>query len=439
MHLSNKLLCRYFATIMLLMSSMPVGASDKPNIIVIVADDLGYGDVGCFGSTEVETPHIDALAADGVRLTDFHSNGSVCSPTRAALLTGRYQQRTGIVGVVTAKSHRHTGLDLQETTFAEILKTAGYTTALFGKWHVGYQPAYNPIRQGFDEYTGFVAGNVDYHAHLDQTGEEDWWKQDELTPEAGYSTDLITDYGVDFIKRNHDKPFLLYLAHAAPHYPYQGREEPQFYTRGKGKRKNPFRPGVYEEMIEVMDEGVGRIRQALKDASVEDNTLIVFFSDNGPARPGSVGPLRGRKGAIWEGGHRVPAVACWPGQIKAGRVSEETVMGADLLPTMAEMSGASLPEEVTIDGESLLDHLTNASPLAPRPIFWSMGTRLAIRKGAFKLVTTTAFKNPVLYNLETDLGEKHDLAEQHPELVSEFIKLLKDWHKDVTNGVKKRT
>lgn len=431
-------LCSLCAVAIVLLDSNTVWANQKSNIIIILADDLGYGDVGCFGSTKVKTPHIDALAADGIRFTDFHSNGAVCSPTRAALLTGRYQQRTGIVGVVTAAGHRHAGMDLDETTFAEMLQTGGYKTALFGKWHLGYRPEYNPIRQGFDQFIGFVAGNVDYQAHLDQTGIEDWWKQDKLTPEVGYSTDLITDHGVEFIQRNQESPFLLYLAHAAPHYPYQGRQEPQFYTRKKGKTKKPFRPGVYEEMIEVMDEGVGRIRHAVDNANLSENTLIIFFSDNGPSRPGSSGRLRGKKGSIWEGGHRVPAVAYWPGKIAAGTVSHETVMGADLLPTMAAIAGALLPEDVQLDGVSLLPHLTQRKELAPRPVFWGIKNRLAIRRGHYKLITTTNFSKPTLYNLQTDISESRDIAEQHPKLVQELLQLLRHWHESVTHGVKRR-
>ena len=291
-----------------------LGASKerKPNIIIILADDYGYGDVGCYGSKRFNTPHLDALAAGGLRFTDFHSNGAVCSPTRAAFLTGRYQQRTGISGVVTAAGHRNTGLDLGETTFAEVLKPAGYVTALFGKWHLGYLPDYNPVRQGFDEFIGYVSGNIDYHAHLDQTGMEDWWEQEELNPERGYTTDLITDHGVDFIQRNREKPFLLYIAHEAPHYPFQGRNDPPRYTRENGRTNDPVTQEVYREMIEVMDEGVGRIHQAVIDADLIDNTLIIFFSDNGPSGLGSAGALRGKKGQIWEGGHRVPAIAYWP-------------------------------------------------------------------------------------------------------------------------------
>lgn len=421
-----------------LLSSVCSWAGQKPNIIIILADDLGYGDVGCFGSTKAKTPHIDALATDGIRFTDFHSNGAVCSPTRAALLTGRYQQRTGIVGVVTAAGHRHTGLDLEESTFAEVLKPSGYKTALFGKWHLGYQPKYNPIQQGFDEFRGFVAGNVDYHAHLDQTGIEDWWKQDRLTPEDGYATDLITDHGVEFIRRNQGEPFLLYLAHAAPHYPYQGRQEPAFYTRKNGKTKNPFRPGVYKDMIAAMDEGVGRIRQAVEDAKLSDNTLIFFFSDNGPSKPGATAGLRGRKGSIWEGGHRVPAMACWPGTIKPGRVSDQTMMGIDLLPTMAAIAGAALPKDAQLDGVNLFSHLVESQDLAPRPVFWGIKNRLAVRRGDYKLITTTDFTNPALYNLKSDLGESKDVSENHPDLVRELLRILKTWHADVNHGVKRR-
>ena len=418
-----------------------LGASNerKPNIIIILADDYGYGDVGCYGSKRFNTPHLDALAAGGLRFTDFHSNGAVCSPTRAAFLTGRYQQRTGISGVVTAAGHRHTGLDLGETTFAEVLKPAGYVTALFGKWHLGYLPDYNPVRQGFDEFIGYVSGNIDYHAHLDQTGMEDWWEQDELNPECGYTTDLITDHGVDFIQRNREKPFLLYIAHEAPHYPFQGRNDPPRYTRENGRTNDPVTQEVYREMIEVMDEGVGRIHQAVIDADLIDNTLIFFFSDNGPSGLGSAGALRGKKGQIWEGGHRVPAIAYWPGKIEAGRVSNLTAMGADLLPTMVAISGTALAEDLKLDGINLLPHLIDNKEPAPRALFWSHNNQLAIRQGDFKLITNKSFSETSLYNLRFDLGEETNIAVHHPDLVQELLKTLEAWQKDVTKDVKKRT
>jgi arylsulfatase A-like enzyme len=431
-----------FSLIMLAIISMLLLWPDragKPNIIIILADDYGYGDVGCYGSKRFNTPHLDALAAGGLRFTDFHSNGAVCSPTRAALLTGRYQQRTGISGVVTAAGHRHTGLGLEETTFAEVLKTAGYATALFGKWHLGYLPEYNPVHQGFDEFIGYVSGNVDYHAHLDQTGEEDWWKQDKLNPEHGYTTDLISDHGVDFIQRHKDEPFLLYIAHEAPHYPFQGRNDPPRYTRKDGRTEDPVTPEVYKEMIEVMDESVGRIIQAVVDAGQRENTFIFFFSDNGPAGLGSAGSLRGKKGQIWEGGHRVPAIAYWPGKIEAGQVSDLTAMGADLLPTMAAIGGTDLPEDLRLDGINLLPHMINGKEPAPRPLFWSHNNLLAIRQGDYKLICNNSFSEISLFNLRVDPGEENDISAQYPDLVQELLEVLKAWQKDVTRGVQKRT
>ncbi|MEO0510456.1 MAG: sulfatase [Verrucomicrobiota bacterium] len=424
-------------------------AETRPNIIVILADDLGYEDIACFGNDRIETPNIDALARDGIRFTDFHSNGAVCSPTRAALMTGRYQQRTGISGVVTARGHRDTGLPLKEITIAELVKPAGYRTALFGKWHLGYDPKYNPIRQGFDEFIGFVSGNVDFHIHIDQTGIEDWWKQDQLEPEDGYTTDLITKHSVEFIKRNAStnsvlgkgRPFLLYIAHESPHYPYQGRSTPPVYIPGEGrdKDKDKATPEVYKEMIEVMDEGIGHIRQAVEDAGLSHNTLIIFSSDNGPAGPGSAGPLREKKGSFYEGGHRVPTVAFWPGIIEAGRISNETLMGADLFPTFSEISGASIPEGVEIDGVSLLPHLKNAEPLPQRQLYWGIKGQVAVRRGDFKLIANENFTKAELYNLRDDIGETTDIADSHPELVSELLEAAHTWLDEVTAGVEKRT
>jgi len=428
---------------LILMAVLAIGCSrpetvTKPNIIIILADDYGYGDVGCFGSERFQTPNLDALAAGGMRFTDFHSNGAVCSPTRAAFLTGRYQQRTGIHAVVTAAGHRHTGLDLQETTFAELARSAAYKTAIFGKWHLGYLPEYNPIHQGFDEFIGYVSGNVDYHAHLDQTGQEDWWKQDELKPESGYTTDLITEHGVDFIRRNSENAFLLYLAHEAPHYPFQGRNDPPRYTRDSGRTQDPVTPEVYREMIEVMDEGVGRIHQALLDEGLVENTFIFFFSDNGPASLGSAGALRGKKGQIWEGGHRVPAIAYWPGKIKPGKVSGLTAMGADLLPTIAAISGADLPDSLVLDGINLLPYMIDQTAPDPRPMFWSHKNQLAIRQGDFKLITDDSFSEISLYNLRSDIGEENDLAAQYPDLVKELLEILKAWQEDVNKDVQRR-
>ncbi len=414
--------------------------SRKPNFVIIMADDLGYGDIACFGNKKISTPHIDALAQQGIKFTDFHSNGVVCSPTRAALLTGRYQQRSGVEGVVTAKSHRDKGMSLKETTFAEVLKPAGYTTGIFGKWHVGYPAKYNPIHQGFAEYVGFVSGNVDYHSHVDQEMFLDWWKGDKIDDEPGYLTDLITDYGVTFIRAHQDQPFCLYLAHGAPHYPYQGRKDPAMRQAGQPRTREAV-PDVerrYKEMIEVMDEGVGRIVSTLKDLGLQKDTLVFFLSDNGPTGTvvrlfDSAGPLRGTKGTVWEGGHRVPAVASWPGHIPAGTVSHQTGMGMDLLVTMASLAKAPLPVNHAFDGVDLSPVLLGQGTLAPRMLFWRAGKGKVARRGPWKLVVQG--KKTQLYNLSQDIGEKTDLSQTEPKAKAQLLGALEAWEADVSTGV----
>ena len=417
-----------------------LGNHEKPNIILIMADDLGYGDLGCYGNKGVETPHIDALARSGARFTDYHSNGAVCSPTRAALLTGRYQQRCGIGGVVTAAKHRHTGMALNEVTFAEVLKNHGYVTGIFGKWHLGYNVDFNPVRQGFDAFVGYVSGNVDYHSHIDQAGYDDWWKDSGKTPEEGYSTDLITRHGVAFIERHKDKPFCLYLPHEAPHYPYQGRGDPPERLPGgkKGKKaKGKEIARAYKEMVEVMDEGVGRIVETIKRLGLERQTFIFFCSDNGANKNGSNGALSGYKGSLWEGGHRVPAIACWPGRIKPGTVTHQTALGMDLFATMASVAGAKLPAGLALDGVDLRPMLVDDATLPKRTVFWRHGNQKAVRQGPWKL--RVQGKKVELYNLAEDLGEKKDLAQIRPERLKMLEDELSAWERDVSAGVEKRT
>ena len=412
----------------------------RPNIIVIMADDLGYGDIGCYGSETIETPNIDALARDGMRFTDYHSNGAVCSPTRAALLTGRYQQRCGIEGVVTAAKHRHTGMALKEVTFAEVLKNHGYATGIFGKWHVGYSVEFNPTTQGFDEFIGYVSGNVDYHSHIDQAGYDDWWRDGRKVPEEGYSTDLITRHGIDFIERHRDEPFCLYLPHEAPHYPFQGRSDPPERLPGgkKGKKARGREiPRAYKEMVEIMDEGIGRIVETVKRLGLERRTFIFFCSDNGAAKNGSNGVLSGYKGSLWEGGHRVPAIAYWPGKIKPGAVTHETVLGMDLFPTMLSVAGAKLPVRLKLDGVNVLPMLVDNEKLPERTLFWRHGNQRAVRRGPWKLRIDG--KNVELCNLDEDLSEKKNLADARPERVKALEDELSVWERDVSAGVKRRT
>ncbi len=414
--------------------------AERPNIILIMADDLGYGDIGCYGSTKIQTPNINALAKGGVKFTDYHSNCPVCSPTRAALLTGRYQQRCGIEGVIYAKGPtRQTGIALEEITFAEVLKKRGYVTGIFGKWHLGYNVEFNPAGQGFDEFVGYVSGNVDYHSHLDGAGVEDWWKNCEKVPEEGYCTDLITKHGIEFIERHKDEPFCLYLPHEAPHYPYQGREDPP--ERLSGGRKGRKAKGdeivrAYKEMVEVMDEGIGRIVEMVRRLGLERRTFIFFCSDNGATKNGSNGALAGYKGSLWEGGHRVPAVAYWPGRIKAGTITDETVLGMDLFATMASIAGAKPPAGLRLDGVDLLGMLTKSKKLPERTLFWRYRKERAVRNGPWKLLVQG---NQVkLYNLDEDLGEKKNLAKAKPDMVKQLEDELAVWEQEVSAGVELR-
>lgn len=420
-------------------------ASNKShiNFIVIMADDLGYADIGCFGNTQIKTPNLDRMSKEGVRFVDFHSNGAVCSPTRAALLTGKYQQRTGIEGVITAKDHREAGLALSETTFAEALNEKGYATGIFGKWHLGYDPKYNPVNQGFDEFSGYVSGNVDYHSHVDQEGHADWWKGNKLENEAGYSTNLIAKNASDFMTRHQEQPFVLYIAHEAPHSPYQGLKSKADRFPGakngvdfpvQGTEKNIS--AIYTEMIEILDAGIGETLNTLKQLKLDKNTIVIFCSDNGAPKPaGSNGILRGFKGSAWEGGHRVPAIIRWPDHIKPGWISTETALTMDIFPTLCDLAGIAKPEG--IDGVSLASHLLHQTPLDSRTLFWDTGKSTAVRKGKWKLVLPEQGSKPELYDLEKDTEEKVNVAGQNPVLVHELFSELNAWKVNVKKGVKK--
>jgi arylsulfatase A len=417
------------------------GSVEQANMILIMADDLGYGDIGCYGNEGIKTPNLDALAAAGMKFTDFHSNAPVCSPTRAALLTGRYQQRCGVEEVVYAKGPaRQTGMALSELTFAEVLKSAGYVTGIFGKWHLGYNVQFNPTRQGFDEFIGYVSGNVDYHSHIDGAGVRDWWNGDEKMPEEGYVTDLITRHGMDFIKKYRDRPFCLYLAHEAPHYPYQGRDDtPERLDGGrKGRKaKGTEIARAYKEMVETMDEGIGRVITTLRELGLERKTFVFFCSDNGATKNGCNGPLAGYKGSLWEGGHRVPAIAYWPGKIGAGTLTSETALSMDLFPTMVSIAGASVPAGFKLDGVNFLPMLTQGSKLPNRATFWRYRQQRAVRRGPWKLLVQG--QKVGLYNLDEDIGEKKNLAGAKLGMVKALEGELSAWERDVSARMKQKS
>jgi len=314
---------------------------------------------------------------------------------------------------------------------------------MFGKWHVGYQTKFNPINQGFDEYIGYVSGNVDYHSHIDQEGYEDWWEGDTLKREQGYSTDLITKHSVDFIKRHKDDPFLLYIPHEAPHGPFQGRKsEAQRYVgwkngaHQKNKMSEEELNNIYKEMVEAMDEGVGEVMKTLKELKIDKNTLVFFCSDNGASsKVGSNGGLRGYKSTLWEGGHRVSAMAWYPGIIEPNQVNDETILTMDLFSTIMDFVGVKKPK--ALDGVSLKANLVKGEQLPKRDLFWGYSGRKAIRQGDWKLILRNKEAEPLLYNLKEDIAETNNLASEHPELVNRLLKKIEAWSDDVYVSSKK--
>tara|TARA_Y100001934_G_scaffold279951_1_gene385240 strand:+ start:12231 stop:13646 length:1416 start_codon:yes stop_codon:yes gene_type:complete len=430
-------------------------ADKRPNLIVVMVDDMGYAGLSCFGNPYFKTPELDRMAREGMRFTDFHSSGTVCSPTRAGLLTGRYQQRAGIEAVVhpysTHPEHRK-GLKLSETTFAEVLKEAGYVTGMVGKWHQGYpvnSDDYHPQNHGFDEFVGYHSGNIDFVSHVGDHNKHDWWHGKVETPEKGYATDLINRHADNFVRRHGkgDKPFCLYVAHLAVHNPIQVRGDPVRRTEEKWSRWK-WREHSEEERIEKLkgmtlpiDEGIGMLRKTLAELGIERDTFILFFSDNGGTSegPSSSPTYRGKKGTVYEGGHRVPAIAMWPGRIKPGTVSDEQLISIDVMPTLLSLAGTRTSGN-PLDGIDFSGVMLRGERTKPRPLYWASlsnsGRRSeAMRDGSWKLIVQHhkakpgTFQNEKfeLYNLSSDPGEKSNLSAKHPQQVKRMSRQLKDW------------
>ena len=445
---------------LLLLPQIAYPQNDRPNFIVIMVDDMGYAGLSCFGNPYFKTPELDRMAAEGMRFTDFHSSGTVCSPTRTGLLTGRYQQRAGIEAVIHPYSdhpeHRK-GLMPQETTFAEVLKEAGYRTGMVGKWHQGYpvnSPDYHPQAHGFEEFIGYHSGNIDFVSHVGDHNKHDWWHGKTETPEDGYATDLINRYADAFVRRhgNGNAPFCLYIAHLAIHNPIQVRGDPVRRTEEEWTRWN-WREHSEAERIEKLkgmtlpiDEGIGMLRRALDELGIEENTFILFFSDNGgtPEGPSSSPKFRGLKGSVYEGGHRVPAIAWWPGRIPAGTVSDDLLISLDVMPTLLSIAGLE-SASLRLDGRDFSPVFLDRKSLPERPLYWASlsnrGKRSeALRDGPWKLVVqhpdsqAGTFQNPTLelYNLQTDLGEQTNVIDQNASRAAEMHKRIQAWFTEVT-------
>lgn len=402
-------------------------AADRPNIIVIMADDLGSGDTSVYDGW-VKTPQLERMAAEGLTFTDFHTNSSVCSPTRAGFLTGRYQQRVGIVDVV-ARHLDTPGLDPSELTIPRLMKQGGYRTALFGKWHLGRETKFNPIHHGFDEFRGYLDGAVDYHVHKNT-----WFNGLEKEDQPGYSTHLITQNAVQFIEENTGQAFFLFVAHEAVHLPFQTPDDTpenrQPVPKSERWKRERIRP-KYKIMLEEMDKGVGEILDAVKRTGMADRTFVFFLSDNGAIGAGSNKPYRGGKFSHYEGGHRVPAIAWWPGKIKAGSRTDELTVGMDLLPTFMALADIDIPQERKLDGVSLRGLLLNGDELPPRRVFFGYEPKLgtALRDGDWKMIVKLS--KVELYDLSQDIGEKTNLVNQYPDRAKAMKTAIEAWKEEV--------
>ena len=445
----------------------PAGAGappSAPNIVIIFCDDLGYGDVGVFGAKGYATPHVDRMASEGIRFTRFYVAQPVCSASRAGLMTGCYPNRVGIAGALGPNAQ--IGIHSQEVTLGELVKTRGYATAIFGKWHLGHHPEFLPTRHGFDEYLGLPYSNDMWPRHPEAKPgtypplpliEGD--RVNELMPDQAQLTTRYTERAVQFIERSKDRPFLLYLAHSMPHVP--------LFVSDKHRGKTAH--GLYGDVISEIDWSVGQVLDALKRNRLEERTLVVFTSDNGPwlsygNHAGSAGPLREGKGTCWEGGVRVPFVARWPGHIPAGAVCHEPAMTIDLLPTVAHLTGADLPAH-RIDGLDIWP-LLSAEPDArsPHEVFFfyyadnqlqalssgrwklvlphtyrSLGDQLPGRDGTPSRYTQRKIERAELYDLEADMGETRDVASAHPEVVERLDSLAEQARADLGDTLTRRT
>ena len=422
----------------------PVKVNDSPpNFIIIFADDLGYGDLGCFGHPTIQTPHLDQMAQEGMKLTQFYVAASICTPSRSALLTGKLPVRNGMYGERSVLfPDSGSGLLPREVTIAEALKEQGYTTACFGKWHLGHLPPYLPTEQGFDQYFGIpysndmspAQNNWDYaQANFPPTPLMEGTKRLEEEPDQSLLTRKYTDRGIEFIRKNAGTPFFLYLPHTFPHTPLYIDDE----NEGRSKR------GLYGDVVEVLDENVGRILNTLKELDLEKNTFVLFTSDNGPwgwagRNGGSAGMLRGAKGSPWEGGFRVPAIAWMPGTIPANSISSAIVSAMDLFPTLVKKGGGKLP--TSLDGKDIWETFIAGKEIRKEMAYYRNETLIAYRKGPWKIFMrdpnpwSEEYQEedmPLLFNVETDPAEKFNEATAYPSLVKDLETLARKFEQKI--------
>ncbi len=419
-------------------------AANPPNIVLILADDLGSGDLSSYGCPDIRTPNVDGIGQKGVRFTRFYANAPECTPTRTALLTGRYQHRVGglecAIGIGNVgrydeaewlQKRGELGLPRTEATLATMLKKRGYDTAIFGKWHLGYERKFWPDHHGFDESFGILGGGADYFTHREDSGKGSGvlYRDGKLTERKGYTTDLIADGAIDWLKRRGARPFFLYLPFTAPHRPIQ---DPEGYDEktGTAPEKQGVR-SVFGKMVQHMDARIGSVLSQLDAMGAADNTIVIFTSDNGADSNGRNSPLRGSKSTVWEGGIRVPCLIRWPSQLKSDRECPQPAMSMDLAPTLLAAASASPGRK--LDGVNLLPVLKGETKEFPRTLFWrykrAENRRKAVRDGDLKYVIDNGREE--LFDLGADELEQHNLLSAAPRHADRLKEMLAAWEKEV--------
>jgi arylsulfatase A-like enzyme len=412
---------------------------DRPNVVLIMTDDMGWADIGSYGAPDIRTPNIDSLARDGVKLTDFYSNGVLCTPTRAGLMSGRYQQRYGLEIALPNEGapEADRGLPATGRTLPRLLKNHGYATALVGKWHLGYKAEYSPSAHGFDYFFGLKSGYHDYYTHHSGNGKPDLWENDRPIEATGYMTDLITERAVQFIEQTAGRPFFIDVAYNAPHWPYQVPDKPSV-APDNGRHVMPGDPTTstradYVAMVERVDRGVGEVLRALERRGVANSTVVIFTNDNGGEWLANNAPLFNRKLTVWEGGIRVPALIRWPGRIPAGKASDQVGITMDLTASILAATGTSVPADARLEGINLMPILEERAPEVERTLFWRTTTgnrsQKAVRRGDWKVVIDGT--HTFVFNVRTDISERQDLASRRQDIAQKLQPLLADWERDV--------
>lgn len=406
----------------------------RPNFLFIMADDLGYADLSCYGRRDFATPNLDRLAAEGVRLTDAYANSPVCSATRTALITGRYQYRLPVGLEEPLAGNRNIGLPPSEPTFPALLKAAGYDTTLVGKWHLGWLPDYSPLKSGYDRFWGFRGGGVDYFTHKSgppNTDTADLWDGDSKIEEAGYLTDLLGDRTIAELERasRGGKPFLVSLHFNAPHWPWEGPGD-EAVANGLGALQHwdGGTQKTYAEMVVRMDEQIGRILAALQRLGLAEDTMVVFTSDNGGERFSDTWPFTGRKTELLEGGLRIPAIVRWPAGLPGGRTSAQTAMSMDWAPTFLAAAGVAQAKNRPMDGANLLPLIALGAEPTERTLFWRYKTndQQAVRQGDWKYLKIR--DNTFLFNVVEDPLERGNRKALEPEIFARLQKAFETWN-----------